>query len=139
MKKASEIFLEYVQPLHEIVSFDADAKTLTPFLRVPEWVWNAVVMSTWDTPKRDYLAKVYKSLQIMPSSSPHADKSLIDFWVQRKKQLYPEARWAFVIKVRDGKEGSVIRANVHAPAHLHHTIPKEWQHHEKTIFADFTA
>jgi hypothetical protein len=126
-KKASEIFLKYVEPLMNEVNPNHSAEHLQQTLRFPEMIWNSVVMQTWDLNKPDYIQAMRDQFKNTPPEQQKFSNAMIDMWIKRKQDLFPDIKWAFEINVRQGKEGPVIRAFVRVPDHLKHTVPAEWQ------------
>ena len=127
MTKASEIFLKYAAPVMEQLPASISITEIENLIRVPELVWNAVAMETWENPKKDYISKIYKSFDGQSNNEARIFKSMIDMWIDRKRKLFPNENWAMEIKVRKGKTGPVIRAYVRLPEHLKEKAPKEWQ------------
>lgn len=137
--KASEIFLKYVEPMMDWVPKGTKAAELQKMLRVPEMVWNALVIREWGPDKNDHLKMLYEQLASAQSATDRKGMTaLIDMWVSRKRTLFPEAKWAFDISVRDdGTGGHVVRAYIRIPDHLRHAIPAEWQKSENVRFVEF--
>ena len=116
-EKASEIFLKYIEPMLEGIPKGIKAKDLEQMVRVPEMVWNALVMKEWDPNKPDAIEMIYSQLDKAPSEIDRRGMTgLINMLIERKRKLYPEAKWAFEISVRDdGDGGHVFRAYTRIP------------------------
>ncbi len=126
--KASEIFLKYMEPMFELIPKGIKAKDLEPIVRIPEMVWNALAVKEWDPNKPDVIEMLHNQLTNVPAKiDRHRMPGLIDMLIERKRKLYPDAKWAFEISVRDdGDGGHVFRAFTRIPDHLRHTVPVEW-------------
>lgn len=125
--KASEIFLKYVEPLMKEVTSDYSAEYLQKTLSFPEMIWNSLVMREWDQGKTDYIQAMREQFKSAPDDVRETSNAMIDMWIKRKQDLFPDAKWAFEIKVRPGKDGPIIRAFTRIPDQLKHTVPSEWQ------------
>lgn len=125
--KASEIFLKYVEPIMREVTSDYSAEYLEKTLKFPEMIWNSLVMKEWNQSKTDYIQLMRDQFKTAPNDAKKMSDTMIDMWIKRKQDLFPDAKWAFEIKVRAGKEGPIIRAFTRIPDHLKHTVPAEWQ------------
>ncbi len=127
--KASEIFLKFAEPMFEIAPPNVTAKDLAKHLKLLEIIWNAVAMEEWDSGKKDCVKMIYEQLAKAPNPEfgQAETVALVDMWVKRKKELFPDAKWAFQIEVLDGKGGPIIRAHTRIPDHLRHTVPLHWR------------
>ncbi len=125
--KASEVFLKYVEPLMNEVTRDYSADYLQKTLRFPEMIWNSIVMQTWKQNKPNYIQAMRDQFKNSPPDFQKTSNAMIEMWIKRKSDLFPDAKWAFEISVRQGKEGPIIRAFTRIPDHLRHTMPAEWQ------------
>lgn len=125
--KASEVFLKYVEPLMNEVTADYAADYLQQTLSFPEMVWNAIVMQSWGQNKPNYLQAMRDQFKNSPPEFQKVSNAMIDMWIKRKNDLFPDAKWAFEMTVRQGKEGPIIRALTRIPDHLRHAVPAEWQ------------
>jgi hypothetical protein len=125
--KASEVFLKYVEPLMAEARSNHSSEYLQETLRFPEMIWNAVAMQTWDQNGPDYIQAMRDQFKNSPKQFRKTSNAMIDMWVKRKQDLFPDAKWAFEIAVRQGQEGPVIRAFVRAPDHMRNAVPAEWQ------------
>lgn len=125
--KASEIFLKYVEPLMAEVTSECSLEYLQKTLRFPEMIWNSLVMQSWDTNGHDYIQIMRDQFKNSPAELKKTSNTMIDMWIKRKHDLFPDAKWAFEITVLKGEDGPVIRASTRIPDHLKHTVPTEWQ------------
>ncbi len=125
--KASEIFLKFVEPLMNEVTPDYSVEYLQKTLSFPEMIWNSIVMLDWDQNKPNYIEVMRDQFKNTPDDLKKTSNAMIDMWIKRKQELFPDAKWAFEVKVRAGKDGPIIRALTRIPDHLRHTVPKDWQ------------
>ncbi len=123
--KASEIFVEYTSPIQDAVP--ANASELQKILRVPELVWNAVVMEKKKR-KIGELPEILKNhLSSMPPKEREMTEALLKFWVARKDQLFGDHKWPIVVEIyKNVKDALIIRVQVHEPRFAS-DIPAEWK------------
>ena len=91
-RKASEIFLEYVQP-YLVLCFDPEyeqsIKKIEQGLKTPWMIWNACVMAESPNEKIDFLL----SIRLLLNNQPEPMKELTEFLIARKKRLFHEYQY----------------------------------------------
>jgi hypothetical protein len=89
-RKASEVFLEYCEPLIDdlVDGSQSELKKLEECLKVPWIVWNSIVL---DQTKKSKVAWV-GSTKMHAKGAPAGDV-LIEFWRQRKIKLFDDYRY----------------------------------------------
>lgn len=90
-RKVSEVFIEYIQPILELVADEPrtpSAKEIERRLQVPWVVWNAVVLKEQD-PSKDYLAEARKLLakELAPM------RAILESFVERKQRHFSQYKY----------------------------------------------
>jgi hypothetical protein len=127
--KASEIFLDFVSPISEVVPATGNVIKLQKLLRVPELVWNAVVLERNTKRKVGRLPKVFEDQFVKLSAEDRAmTEAMLGFWVDRKDRLFSEHDWPIEVTVyKNVKEELIVQARVPTPKNFTPNLPKEWQ------------
>jgi hypothetical protein len=125
VSKASELYLDYVSPLLKGIPGKIEPEKLKSVLAVPTAVWNAIATSQWGHNK-NYLDLMYQELDEVPEPQKSSSIEILNFWSQRKEELFPDAIWAWHLDVfRDTHQHLHIRAAMKVPKKLEHQIPAE--------------
>lgn len=130
LKRASEVLLHYVSPLMRGIPPSISPQKLASILTLPVAVWNAIAMSQWGH-SHDYLELMYKNLE--SSLEVEKDKTIeaLNFWANRKEELFPDDIWAWEFQVfRDLEEKLRIKTEIRIPHELRHLLPVHWQSKE---------
>lgn len=127
--KASEIFLDFVSPISEVVPATGNVIELQKLLSVPEIVWNAVVLERNTKRKAGRLPKVFEDQFVKLSAEDRAmTEAMLVFWVDRKDRLFSKHDWPIEVTVyKNVKEELIVQARVLTPKNFVPKLPKEWQ------------
>lgn len=128
-KKASEVFLRFVDPLFDSTPVDVTPEQLKQILTTPMLIWNALVLKQWGKPV-DYIQKIFDAAKKGQTvfDSLMVDK-MLHMWIQRKEESFDDELWAIqhLQVYRDFDGIMVVRVSVGAPEELQHTLPSEWK------------
>ena len=92
-KKASDTFLEYVEPYLKHIMSDGSICTkwqVEIALRIPWWVWNAIVMDKKNNKSENEFMNLLKSH--MP---PHGAAKMIEDLIERKEKHFSQYNYLF--------------------------------------------
>lgn len=123
LKRASELFLLYVEPVMKGIPNSISPEKLATILTLPVAVWNAIAMSQWGY-RQDYLGAMYKNLESSPESEKNQSLEVLNFWANRKEELFPDDIWAWELSVfRDLDQKLRIKTDIRIPQELKHLLP----------------
>ena len=128
--KASEIFLHYAAPLQDLAPATGNADEVQALLRLPELVWNAIVLDENKKRKPGQLPKLLKShLASVPAQERKMIQAALKIWVRRKDELFGNHNWLADVEVyKNVKQEVIVRVLVRQPKHLAVTdMPEEWR------------
>ena len=98
-RKASEVFMEYVEPFLQTLLLDRTDRglhnkpTLQEFesvLRMPWFIWNAIVSQSDPGNKIDLLAQMNS---LIPPHIPDSTKRLLDYMKRRKRSHFGQYQY----------------------------------------------
>ncbi len=127
--KISEVFLEYAEPSRTGLPNNVTIDQLKRALRVPELVWNAVVLDRDKNRKPGQLPKLLTTTieTNFPKSKQREGTTVMSFWVNRKDIQFANYPWPIVTEVYENlKKELIVRVEIRGDEALRDTFPKEW-------------
>lgn len=126
--KASEIFMQFAEPIASAVPATGEVEQLQTILSVPALVWNAVVLDRNLQRKKGQMPKVLlQGLPKLKGDEKTMTDAMLRFWVDRKDKLFADHDWPIEITVyKNVKQELIVRAQVPIPKHFVPNLPKEW-------------
>lgn len=128
--KASEIFLQYADPIYHTVSPDISAVELKHLLLVPETIWNTVNLDkNAHRPKGQLPSLLQQQLKTAPLAFQEELRQHLEMWVDRKDHLFGQHHWPLILEVYENvKKAVIVRVKVIAPNDLTKmaSIPADW-------------
>jgi len=127
--KASEIFLQYAAPLQDFAPATGDAADVQSLLRLPELVWNTIVLDENRKRKSGELPKILKKhLDAAPAQERKMIQAALKVWVRRKDEHFGSHNWLADVEVyKNVKQEVIVRVVVRQPKHLEVDLPEEWR------------
>jgi|GEM_PF-3328219 len=125
-KKASDILLEYSEPLLRGFPADISDAQALHLLSVPIMIWNATSLE--DAGRKGWVAKIFASFDSVPSEEQAGLDACVFYWIRRKVELFPNEIWCVRnVKFRISKDGEKrFRAVVSLPTEFEHLAPPNW-------------
>ena len=126
-RKASDIVLEYFEPLLQGSPEQMQEARLLKTLSVPIGIWNA--MSYHDVGRKEYMRALFDCFEHLPSDKQTECDRLVFYWIERKTKLFPDESWCIRdVKFKSTADGEKrFRVTTCLPSEIEHLAPADWK------------